>query len=220
MVVSEDSAQNDPLARRLSDGIDELGLTLTTQQQAQLLDYIDLLRRWNQIFNLTAVREPMAMISQHLLDSLTVVPYLQGDHILDVGSGAGLPGVPLAIAEPQRRFTLLDANGKKTRFLTEVVQKIDLANRVTIVKNRIEEYRPAAPFDTVICRAVASLGEFADLCQTVCNQKTFLLAMKGRRPDSELQSLDASIKVIAVTPLTVPGLTVERHLVSLQRTTA
>lgn len=218
--MSEDSAQNDPLARRLSDGIDELGLTLTTQQQAQLLDYIDLLRRWNQIFNLTAVREPMAMISQHLLDSLTVVPYLQGDHILDVGSGAGLPGVPLAIAEPQRRFTLLDANGKKTRFLTEVVQKIDLANRVTIVKNRIEEYRPAAPFDTVICRAVASLGEFADLCQTVCNQKTFLLAMKGRRPDSELQSLDASIKVIAVTPLTVPGLTVERHLVSLQRTTA
>ena len=218
--MSEGSAPHALLIQRLSDGIDELGLTLATQQQTQLLDYIDLLRRWNQVFNLTAIREPMAMISQHLLDSLTVVPYLQGDDILDVGSGAGLPGIPLAIAEPQRRFTLLDSNGKKTRFLTEVVQKLDLANRVAVVKNRIEEYRPAAPFDTVICRAVASLGEFADLCQTVCNQKTFLLAMKGRRPDSELQSLDASIKVIAVIPLTVPGLTVERHLVSLQRTTA
>ena len=202
----------------LRKGCKALGLGVSTHQQAQLLDYIQLLEHWNKAFNLTAIREPLTMVSHHLLDSLTVLPHVNGKTVLDIGSGAGLPGIPLAIMLPERRFTLLDSNGKKTRFLKQAVQKLNLSKVVEVIKIRIEEYRPTQPFDTVISRAFSSLDKFLSLSQWASDQGSLLLAMKGRRPDDELKTLDSTVKLIAVTTLSVPGLTAERHLISLQRT--
>lgn len=142
------------LANQLNQGLAALGLTHSVAQQAQLVDYVLLLYKWNKAYNLTAVRDPVAMIQRHVLDSLSLGEQLHGERVLDIGSGGGLPGVPLAITQPQRQFTLLDSNGKKTRFLQQVVLELQLAN-VTVEQSRAEAYTPAAKFDTVTARAVA-----------------------------------------------------------------
>lgn len=206
----------DALQNPLLKGCQALGLPVSSQQQSQLLEYVDLLHQWNKVFNLTAIRDPHTMLSHHILDSLAVLPYLEGDTVLDVGSGAGLPGIPLAVMAPDKRFVLLDSNGKKTRFIQQSLQKLDLAGRVEVIKMRIEQYRPALPFATVTSRAFSSLEAFVTLCRQACDQHTVLLAMKGRRPDDELSALGSEFRVKAVTALSVPGLEAERHLVSLQ----
>lgn len=200
----------------LSEGLSALKLTLTTEQQRQLLAYVALLEKWNRSFNLTSVEGAAAMVTQHLLDSLSVLPFIQGESVLDVGSGAGLPGLPLAVAQPERHFTLLDSNGKKTRFMQQAMLELKLAN-IAVVKSRIEEYRPERAFDTVISRAFSSLVEFVQASRAACGPRTRLLAMKGLYPDGELEELSGTGYRADVTRLEVPGLAAERHLVSLEK---
>jgi 16S rRNA (guanine527-N7)-methyltransferase len=200
----------------LSAGLGELGLALTAEQQERLLEFIRLLAKWNRRFNLTAV-EGAAMISHHLLDSLSVLPFIKGESVLDVGSGAGLPGLPLAVARPDCQCVLLDSNGKKTRFMRQAVLELGLPN-VTVVQSRIEEYRPEPAFDTVVSRAFGVLVEFVQATRGVRAPGTRLLAMKGLYPAAELTGLSGAGYRADVIKLNVPGLAAERHLVSLENT--
>lgn len=186
------------------------------QQQGQLLAFVALLEKWNRSFNLTAVEGAAEMVSHHLLDSLSILPFIKGELVLDVGSGAGLPGVPLAMARPESRFVLLDSNGKKTRFMQQAVLELKLAN-ISIVKSRIEEYRPERAFDTVVSRAFSSLVEFVQASRMACGPHTRLLAMKGLYPGAELKELAVTGYSTEIARLNVPGLAAERHLVSLEK---
>jgi 16S rRNA (guanine527-N7)-methyltransferase len=175
-----------------------------------------LLEKWNRSFNLTAVEGTATMVSHHLLDSLSILPFISGDYLLDVGSGAGLPGLPLAVACPQARVVLLDSNGKKTRFMQQAVLELKLPN-VSVVKSRIEEYRPERAFDTVISRAFSSLLEFVRVSRAACGPQTRLLAMKGLYPGEELEGLAGTGYSAEITRLNVPGLAAERHLVLIEK---
>lgn len=201
---------------RLDAGLAALGLALSPGARRGLLDYLILLEKWNRAYNLTAVRDRGEMVARHLLDSLSIVPYLQAPRIIDVGSGAGLPGIPLALALPDCRFVLLDSNRKKTRFLTQASAELGLDN-VTVECRRAEEYRPEAGFDTVVTRAFASLAEIVTAAGHLCRSDGCLLAMKGRYPEGELAALPPSFRLLAVEPLRVPGLEAERYLIRLAR---
>ena len=181
-----------------------------------LNQYLQLLQRWNKVYNLTAVRDPAEMQSLHIGDSISVAPFLRGDTCLDVGSGAGLPGIPLAILQPERHFTLLDTNGKKTRFMQQAVLELGLRN-VTVVQTRVESWQPAGQFDAIISRAFASLRDFVSFTGKHASENGILYAMKGRYPVSELAELPTGWQVIAQHPLHVPGLEAERHLLELQQ---
>ena len=204
------------LASHLATGLDKLGLTLDVETQQRLLDYVALLHKWNKVYNLTAVREPQRMIYHHLLDSLVVFPHMAGRNIADVGSGAGLPGIPLALANPEWKITLLDSNHKKTVFLQQVCIELGLAN-VTVVCDRVEAWRPAEKFDVVISRAFSDLGELARLTAHLCAADGVLMAMKGLYPNEELAQLSAEFVAEPIIPLQVPGLEAHRHLVTIKR---
>jgi 16S rRNA (guanine527-N7)-methyltransferase len=191
-------------------------MNVDARETALLNRYLQLLQRWNKVFNLTAVRDPAEMQSLHIADSISVAPYLQGKTCLDVGSGAGLPGIPLAILQPERQFTLLDTNGKKTRFIQQAVLELGLPN-VQVVQTRVESWQPAAPFDAIISRAFASLHDFVSFTGKHVAENGILYAMKGRYPASELAELPAGWRVTAQHPLHVPGLDAERHLLEIQR---
>lgn len=200
----------------LSDGLAVMALSFDERQKKQAIDFIALLAKWNKHFNLTAIREPLAMVSGHLLDSLSVLPYLEGETVLDIGSGAGLPGIPLAIGQPQKKFTLLDSNGKKTRFMLQAVSELGLTN-IEVVKARIEEYRPVQGFDTVISRALGDLAQMCEYAMHCCHPSSQILAMKGRQPDEELAGLPQAVEMSWVRRLRVPGLEdVDRHLLCLR----
>jgi 16S rRNA (guanine527-N7)-methyltransferase len=184
-----------------------------------LLRLIDELEAGNAQFNLTAIRDRPGMLRKHLLDSLSVLPHVRGVRVADVGTGAGFPGLPLAIVDPRRRFELIEATGKKARFARQTAARLGCAN-VLVVNARAETYRPPAPFDTVIARALSSLAEFVEHAGHLCAPDGRLLAMKGRRPDAEIAALPASFRLLAVHRLQVPGLDGERHVVELCRTTA
>ena len=175
------------------------------------LTYLRLLHRWNSSFNLTAVRDPLEMVGRHLLDSLAILPWVRGPRVLDAGSGAGLPGVPLAIARPEWTVVLLDSAGKKVRFLRQVRRELGLDN-LEPVQERLERFRPEVGFDTVVSRAFASLADFASAARHLVAGGR-LLAMKGRYPEAELADLPDDIRVEAVEKPRVPGLQEERHLV-------
>lgn len=202
----------------LQQGARELGVSLTEQQHAQLLGYLALLIKWNKAYNLTAVRDPDEMVSRHLLDSLSVVPFVAeaGDNWLDVGSGGGMPGIPLAILFPERRFTLLDSNGKKTRFLTQVKLELKLSN-LEVIHSRVEAFTPAQPFDGICSRAFSSLEDFSNWTRHLGDGHTRWLAMKGVHPDDELQALPADFRLTATHVLKVPGCQGQRHLLILRR---
>ena len=206
-------------AEELLQGARELGIELSVLQQEQLLAYLGLLIKWNKAYNLTAVRDPDEMVSRHLLDSLSVVPFVAelGDNWLDVGSGGGMPGVPLAIMFPDRGFTLLDSNGKKTRFLTQVKLELKLAN-LEVVHSRVEQFQPAEAFEGITSRAFSSLEDFANWTRHLGNTETRWLAMKGVQPDDELQRLPADFRLDACHVLKVPGCQGQRHLLILRRT--
>ncbi len=199
---------------RLADGIAALGLALDAAQQERLLAYLALLLKWNKAYNLTAVRDPLEMVTKHLLDSLALLPHLQDGRLLDVGSGAGLPGIPLAIAAPQREVTLLDANSKKTRFLLQAKGELGLYN-LSVVHSRVEQYRPERLFDTVTARAFASLAELYQGTAHLLAPGGCLLAMKGEYPAQELAALPPGVVVREVIAVTVPGLQAQRHLVRI-----
>jgi 16S rRNA (guanine527-N7)-methyltransferase len=189
-----------------------LGLALADTQVATLERYLDLLEKWNRVYNLTAIRERSRMVTHHLLDSLAVLPHVRGPRMLDVGSGAGLPGIPLAVASPALHVTLLESNHKKSAFLTQAVAELQLAN-VQVVTERVESWRPEARFDTIVSRAFAELGEFAALAGRLLAPQGVLAAMKGVHPFEEIERLPQGYRVQQVVRLRVPGLDAERHLV-------
>lgn len=205
-------------ADELMQGAEQLKITLTAQQQEQLLHYLALLIKWNKAYNLTAVRNPDEMVSRHLLDSLSVVEYVEqyGEQWLDVGSGGGMPGVPLAIMFPQRKFTLLDSNGKKTRFLTQVKLELKLDN-LEVIHSRVEAYTPEQSFSGIISRAFSSLADFTNWTRHLGDFKSHWLAMKGVHPDDELQALPEDFRLESCQVLKVPGCQGQRHLLILQR---
>ena len=198
----------------LRAGAQSLGVTLDDTQAARLVAHLDLMDEWGQRMNLTAIREREAQISRHVLDSLSVRPWLRGTRVLDVGSGAGFPGIPLAIVEPGREFTLLDSTGKKCRFLEAARDALGLQN-VAVVNSRAELYRPPQRFDTVLARAVGPLADLVRYAGHLVSGGGRLLAMKGRLPEAELAARLNGWKVAAVHRLEVPGLDEERHLVEL-----
>jgi 16S rRNA (guanine527-N7)-methyltransferase len=204
--------ERDTLRTQLLDGIAALGLTLPADAPARLLDYLALLQRWNAAYNLTAVRDPAQMVTRHLLDSLAIAPFVQGDTLADLGSGAGLPGIPLAIAAPQRVVTLVDTNGKKARFLREAARTLDLAN-VRVAQQRVEDV--AGRFDCITARAFASLADMLAWGGHLLADNGRWLAMKGRYPDDELAALPPGFRLRAAHRLRVPGLDAERHLLAL-----
>ena len=199
------------LQQKLADGLSALPLELNASVQHQLIDYLQLLVKWNRAYNLTAIRQPEQMVTRHLLDSLVIGPYLQGPRILDVGTGAGLPGIPLALAYPDLQFTLLDSNGKKIRFVTQAVAELGLAN-VDVIQSRIEAFQPECRFDTITARAFASIEELIDQTTRLLVDKGQYLIMKGVYPVAEVEAMPEGYQVDAVHQLEVPALDAERHL--------
>lgn len=200
----------------LSAGAQELGINLTARQRQQLLELIAELAEWNQRFNLTAIDAPLEAVRKHLLDSLSIDRYVSGSTVADVGSGAGFPGLPLAVIEPARQVTLIEATGKKARFLEHARAKLGLEN-VSVVNARAETFEPAARFDTVVARALGKLNDFIRVAGHLAAPGGKLLAMKGRFPQAELEKLPRNWEAAAVHRLAVPGLDAQRHLVELRQ---
>lgn len=196
-------------------GLAALELSADPPTVDRLARFVDLLDRWNRVYNLTAVREPAEMVNRHLLDSLAVAPWLHGLHIADVGSGAGLPGIPLALTHPALHFTLIDSNGKKTRFMTQTRAELALSN-VTVVRARVEQYQPPRLFDCVLTRAFAPLDRLLTLTGHLCAPGGRLLALKGPEARSELEQLPADWLLRGSHRLDIPGLDAERWLLHLK----
>ncbi|MDP2903746.1 MAG: 16S rRNA (guanine(527)-N(7))-methyltransferase RsmG [Methylovulum sp.] len=203
----------------LDSGLTALNLHLTEYQISQLIDFIRLMDKWNKAYNLTAIRNPEDMIYLHLLDSLAIVPFIAGQRVIDIGTGAGLPGIPLAVCLPDTAFTLLDSNAKKTRFVQQAVLELKL-NNVTVCHHRVENYHPESPFNTVITRAFASLSEIVRLTAHLLAPDGVLLAMKGQHLEAELAQLSEQLSTQAlakksVISVSVPGIAAERCLVRI-----
>lgn len=208
------------LHTQLAAGIAALGLALPEGGEAKLVAYLALLDKWNRVYNLTAVRDAGRMVSHHVLDSLAAVPHFQGGtpdliRVLDVGSGGGLPGIPLAIARPELQVTLIDSIAKKTAFLLQAKAELGLAN-LNVVTSRVEDFRPPAAFDTITSRAFSDLKEFVTLTRHLLKPGGRWLAMKGLMPHEEIASLPNWVKVSANNALVVPGLEASRHLIVLE----
>lgn len=203
------------LGQALAAGLEQLGLTLSAWQQEQLLDYLALMQKWNKVYNLTAVRDPNAMLYHHILDSLAVLPSVGTGRVLDVGSGPGLPGIPLAIAKPDLNVTLLDSNQKKATFQRQACIELGLRN-AAVECVRVDAYEPSEMFDGVVSRAFSDLSEFVRLTARLCRPGGKLLAMKGVYPRDELARLPREFSAYQVVPLHVPGLDAQRHLVIIE----
>lgn len=204
------------IEQQLHAGIAALGLALPEGAEAKLLAYLALLEKWNRVYNLTAVRDAERMVSHHLLDSLAAVPYFQAETVLDVGSGGGLPGIPLAIARPALTVTLIDSIAKKTAFLLQAKAELGLAN-LNVVTGRVEDYRPETGFDVITSRAFSDLKEFVSLTRHLLKPDGRWLAMKGLYPNEEIAALPDDVRVSADNALAVPGLEASRHLIVLER---
>ena len=202
------------LALTLADGLAAMRLELSPSAQPKLLAYIELLAKWTRTYNLTAVRDPMEMVSRHLLDSLAVLPWLHGDTLADLGSGAGLPGIPLAIARPDIAVTLVESNGKKARFLREAARTLPLPN-IVVEQARVQDL--TGQFDCVAARAFASLADMLAWGGHLLAPRGRWLALKGRTDADEIEGIQDTFRVIAVHPLSVPGVVGERRLIELAR---
>lgn len=207
-----------PNQQELELGIKTLGLNYSSYQVEQLLAYLEMLQRWNKAYNLTAIREPIQMVRLHLLDSLAIHPFIQGvKDIIDVGTGPGLPGIPLAILNPDINFTLLDSNGKKTRFLFQAINDLSLSNAREI-NQRVEKYQPENTFDIILSRAFSSISDMLYQCDHLVSNNGCFLAMKGKKPDSELSQITKDYKVVELSEVNVPKIDSERHLIKIIKT--
>ncbi|MGE8160744.1 16S rRNA (guanine(527)-N(7))-methyltransferase RsmG [Paraburkholderia sp. NPDC080076] len=221
MTVSQKGGGRDALAPLLEDGVRELGLNLSSAQLGKLLDYVALLSKWNAVYNLTAIRDPRQMLIQHILDSLSIVPYLAPlgpSSVLDVGSGGGLPGIVLAIVLPEWTVTVNDIVHKKTAFQAQAKAELGLTN-LSVVTGRVETLRPGAEvpakFDVIVSRAFAELADFVTLARHLVAEQGAIWAMKGVRPDGEVERLPAGAHVEQIIRLNVPSLDAERHLIKV-----
>lgn len=200
---------------RLAAGLARMDVTLDNGQIDTMARYLLLLQRWNRAYNLTAVREPSVMVPRHLLDSLSLLPYLYGTRLLDIGTGPGLPGIPLAIATPERVFHLLDSNGKKVRFLRQAVMELGLTNAL-VIQARAEAYLPGREFATIVGRAVTPLPDLSAMTACLPRRPVRLLAMQGRRPaDTELEGLEPRPDILNIHRVEIPFLAAERHLIEV-----
>jgi 16S rRNA (guanine527-N7)-methyltransferase len=198
-------------SRQLSCGLGQMGMTPSQPQQRKLLDYLALLMKWNRAYNLTAIRDPQEMVSRQLLDSLSILPLVQGKQILDVGTGAGLPGIPLAICMPDAYFTLLDSNGKKTRFVQQAKMELGLDN-LEVHQARVERFEAAKEFDTITSRAFAALPKIVELTARLLSSNGILLAMKGTVPAAEVELVRADGNRVQIIQLQAPE-SGERHAI-------
>ena len=194
----------------------KMGISLSDEIIHKLVDYLSLLQKWNKAYNLTAIRDVEQMIDLHLIDSLSTIPYISGSHIIDVGTGPGLPGMVLAICFPEKKFTLLDSNGKKTRFLTQVKMELAMDN-VTVANERVEQHAFQGAYDHVISRAFASLEDMIRWTLPLPKENGNFLAMKGVYPEQEIRDLPNSVTVESVYKLSVANVSAERHLVVMKR---
>lgn len=201
---------------QLESALLELEIALPAAGAAQLIAYLELIAKWNRVYNLTAIREADKALTHHVLDCLAVLPHLKGGRTADVGSGAGLPGIPLAVAHPEWRVTLIESNHKKSTFLTQALVELGIANAV-VAAERVEAVEPSGGFDLVISRAFSDLPEYARLAGRLVAPDGTLAAMKGVYPDEELALLPPQWRVHEVIPLSVPGIQAARHLVLLKR---
>lgn len=204
------------LAQAIASGGRSLRLVLEPAALDGLAEFVRLLEKWNRVYNLTAVRDPFNMINRHILDSLAVLPYLRGHSLLDIGTGAGLPGLPLAIVRPDLQVTLLDANAKKLRFVRQAVAELGLRN-AEVAQARMQEYQPGRAFDMVISRAVSSLDDLYTQSQHLLGAGGRMLFMKGALPEQELMTFTPGPAALHSERLHIPGLDVERHLLWLDR---
>ena len=202
------------LTEQLKTGLSSLDLDLDNEKVEQLVQYLQLLDKWNKAYNLSGIKEVQRMVAYHLLDSLAIVPHIDGNIILDVGTGAGLPGIPLAIFFPEKRFLLLDSNGKKTRFLFQVKMELGLDN-VEVFHNRLETFQSQEQIDIVLCRAYATLAKVVSQCGHLMKADCRLLAMKGQFPEEEIVELPASFRFVKTNELNVPGVDGTRHLIEI-----
>jgi 16S rRNA (guanine527-N7)-methyltransferase len=200
----------------LRDGIEQLQLALSEEQIQSLLSYQQLLQDWNKAYNLTAIRDPEQMVIRHLVDSLSIVAHIQESDVVDLGTGAGLPGIVLAIVYPDKNYLLLDSNGKKTRFINQVRIELGLAN-VKVAKSRAETYHPQQAYPAVTSRAFATLADSVALLDELLAVGGRFYAMKGKLPDHEVEQLPTTYRLEKVQPITVPFLDEERHLVIIKR---
>lgn len=201
------------MQKEFSEGVKKLGLSLSATAQQQLLDFLQLLQKWNKTYNLTAITDLHDMLTAHLLDSLSLAAYIKADRIIDIGSGAGFPGIPLALTFPEKQFVLLDSVGKKTAFLLQAVTTLKIKN-ITVVQSRVEDYQPDRCFEALVCRAFGTITDIIKKSQSLlCDQGQWLL-MKGEYPTDELANVQLPYKV---ERLTVPGLEASRHLVIINR---
>ena len=207
-------------AALLVAGVAEMGLDVSLEAQQKLLQYLSLLSKWNKVYNLTAVRDPLEMVTLHLLDSLSVLPHIQAKSLLDVGSGGGLPGIVLAICLPQLKVTTIDTVQKKTIFMRQVKGELGL-NNLDVVHARVENYQPGKKFEAIISRAFSDIALFVKLTEHLLAQNGKWLAMKGQVPHEELTSLaikvNHAIKIKNIVPLNVAGLDAERHLLVIEK---
>lgn len=209
---------DNPMTERLEQlisGAEQLGLPLDDATARKLLDYLDLLYKWNKAYNLTAIRDPKEAVSRQLLDSLSVLPFIGEGPVLDIGSGGGQPGIPIAVCRPQQPVTLLDSNGKKTRFLNQAKLELQLDN-VQVVHKRIEEWQPETVPAVITSRAFASLKQMLDWCDRLLTPETVIVAMKGQYPQEELDEISDRSLEISVEKITVPGDSAERHIVTIR----
>jgi len=204
------------LDRRLANGAAEIGLSLGRGERDKLLQYLVLLEKWNQVYNLTAIRDREKMVSGHLLDCLAVIPYVTGARVLDAGSGAGFPGIPVAVARPGIQVTLVDSNHKKAAFVRQVVADLQLKN-ATMVCERVETWQAAEKFDCIISRAFAEIADFTALTDHLLAPGGVFAAMKGVHPFEEIERLPPAFRVKQVHAFAVPGLGAQRHLVMIER---
>ena len=210
------AVDTDKLARILAGGIKSMGLVIPQPRQQKLIDYVLLMHKWNRAYNLTSVRDPEQMVVKHLLDSLSIMPHITAHSVIDVGTGPGLPGMPLAIVLPETRFTLLDSLGKRVRFMKQCVHELKLEN-VECVHERVEAHTDHAPYDIVLSRAFASLKDMLHWCEHLVDSEGKYFALKGQFPQNEIDEVSDHFRIESVLSLEVPDLVGERHLVMIQK---